>query len=281
MPDMRTIVVCTAQSMIKDNLSALAAAVAFYAFLSIFPALTAVVSFYGLVSDPVTVKNQVAAMTGVLPPEATMLVAAWLQALIQGPPARFGIGLVVSVVFALWSAWSATGVLMTAVNICYGETESRSFIRFNLEALILSSGLAAFGISAVALVGAVPAALDLLPIPASWHHVIALVRWPLLTGLVFLALAIVYRYAPARAYAHWHFVSGGAVVATVLWIAGSLVFATYVSTVGSYDKIYGSLSAVIILLLWFYLTAYVILVGAELNAELERHARKPTHYLRP
>jgi membrane protein len=281
MPDMRTIVVCTAQSMIKDNLSALAAAVAFYAFLSIFPALAAVVSFYGLVSDPVTVKNQVAAMTGILPPEATMLVAAWLQALIQGPPARFGIGLVVSVVFALWSAWSATGVLMTAVNICYGETESRSFIRFNLEALILSFGLAAFGISAVALVGAVPAALDLLPIPAGWRHVIALVRWPLLTGLVFLALTIVYRYAPARAYAHWHFISGGAVVATALWIAGSLVFATYVSMVGSYDKIYGSLSAVIILLLWFYLTAYVILVGAELNAELERHARKPAHHLRP
>ncbi len=261
--------------MIKDNLSALAAAVAFYAFLSIFPTLTAVVSFYGLISDPVMVKNQVAAITGILPPEATMLVEAWLQALIQGPPARFGIGLIVSVVFALWSTFSATGVLMTAVNTCYGEIESRSFVRFNLEALILSSGLAAFGIAAVALVGAVPIALDLLPIPPSWHQVIALVRWPVLTSLVFLALTIVYRFAPSRAYAHWHLVSAGAIVATVLWIAGSFVFTTYVSTIGSYDKTYGSLSAVIILLLWFYLTAYVILIGAELNAELERHAVRP------
>jgi membrane protein len=280
MADLRTIVVCTAQSMVKDNLSALAAAVAFYAFLSIFPALTAVVSFYGLVTDRGMVANQVAALTEILPPEATKLVSAWLQALIEGPPSRFGIGLVVSVVFALWSAWSATGVLMTAVNTCYGEAENRSFIKFNLEALLLSAGLGAFGVAAVALVGTVPAALDLLPIPATLHPAITLLRWPILTGLVFLALAIVYRFAPARAYAHWHFISGGAIVATVLWIAGSLVFATYVSTVGSYDKTYGSLSAVIILLLWFYLTAYVILVGAELNAELERHARQPAPALR-
>lgn len=279
MADMRTIVVCTAQSMVKDNLSALAAAVAFYAFLSIFPALTAVVSFYGLVTDRAMVANQVAALTEILPPEATKLVSAWLQALIQGPPSRFGIGLVLSLAFALWSAWSATGVLMTAVNTCYGEAENRGFVKFNLEALFLSVGLGAFGIAAVALVGTVPAALDLLPIPARLHQAIALLRWPILTGLVFLALTIVYRFAPARAYAHWHFISGGAVVATVLWIAGSLVFATYVSTVGSYDRTYGSLGAVIILLLWFYLTAYVILVGAELNAELERHARQPARAL--
>jgi membrane protein len=122
--------------MSKDNLSALAAAAAFYALLSIFPALTAVVSLYGLVADPTMVERQVAAMEGVLPPEALKLVATWLQALIQGPPARFGIGLVVSVLLAFWSSWSATGTLMTAVNICNGEAEKRSFVRFNVEALI-------------------------------------------------------------------------------------------------------------------------------------------------
>lgn len=159
---------------------------------------------------------------------------------------------------------------MTAINLCYGEAESRSFIRFNVEALILSIGLAVFGIVALILVAVLPAALDLLPVPAAWRGPITLLRWPLLSGLAILALAAVYRYAPARSPSHWQLVSGGAVVATVLWIAASLAFATYVSTFGSYDRTYGSLSAVIILLLWFYLSAYAILVGAELNAELER-----------
>ncbi len=275
MVDVRTLLVGALRRMSQDNLSALAAAVAFYAFLSIFPALTAVVSFYGLVADRAMVEHQVTAMAGILPPEATRLVAAWLQALVQGPPARFGIGLVVSVVFAFWSAWSATGVLMTAINLCYGEAESRSFVQFNVEALLLSIGLVIFGIVALILVAALPAALDLLPVPPAWQGPITLLRWPLLAGIAILALAIVYRYAPVRPHSHWQLVSGGAVVATVLWIAASYAFATYVSTFGSYDRTYGSLSAVIILLLWFYLSAYAILVGAELNAELERLTLKP------
>ena len=254
----------------KHNLSALAAAAAFYAFLAIFPALTAVVSLYGLVTDLNMVERQVAALEGILPPEAIKLLATWLQALAQGPPTRFGIGLAVSVLLAVWSSWSAMGMLMTAVNICYGEEEKRSFIWFNLRALILSGVLALFGVVAVALVAVLPAALTLLPVPSTFDDVIALVRWPILAGLAMLALAIVYRYAPDRPQPHWQLISWGAGVATALWIMGSIAFTTYVSTVGSYDKTYGSLGAVIILLLWFYLTAYVVLIGAELNAVIER-----------
>jgi membrane protein len=269
---LRTIAASALRRISKDNLSTLAAAAAFYALLSIFPALTAVVSLYGLFADPAMVARQVAALEGVLPAEAIKLVATWLQALIEGPPTRFGIGLVVSLVLALWSAWSATGMLMTAVNICYGEEEKRSLIWFNIEALMLSAGLAVFAIAALALVAVLPATLDLLPVPADLHAVITLVRWPVLAGLAFLALAIVYRYAPARVQPHWQLISWGAVLATVLWIAGSIAFTAYVSRIGSYDKTYGSLGAVIILMLWFYLTAYVTLIGAELNAELERLA---------
>ena len=269
-----TIITCTWQRISRDNLSALAAAAAFYALLSIFPTLTAVVSLYGLVADPVMAERQVAAMEGLLPPEALKLVATWLQALVQGPTERFGIGLLISVLLASWSVWSATVMLMNAVNTCYGDAERRSFVRFNLEALALGAGLVLLGVAALALVAVLPVLLDLLPLPGAWRAVISLVRWPILSGLAIVVLAIVYRFARARVSRKWQWLSWGAAIATALWLIGSIAFAFYVSEVGSYDKTYGSLGAVIVLLLWFYMTAYVILIGAELNAETERQAAK-------
>ena len=265
-----TILTRTAARARNDNLSGLAAGVAFYALLSIFPALTAMVSLYGLVADPSMVERQVTAIQGLLPPEAVKLVATWLHTLVRGPPIRFGIGLVLSVLLALWSAWSATGMLMVAVNACYGEAETRNFVWFNLRALALAVGLSLFGIAALGLFAVLPAALAFLPVPGAWSDLIALVRWPILAGIAILALAIVYRYAPDRAEPRWQLVSWGAVAATALWLFGSLAFTLFVAEAGSYDKTYGSLGAVIILLLWFYLSAYVTLVGAELNAEILR-----------
>ncbi len=273
MPVWWTILTCTWQRISRDNLSALAAGVAFYALLSIFPTLTAVVSLYGLIADPIMVERQVTSMQGILPPEAVTLIATWLQAFVEGPPGRYGIGLIISGLLAFWSALSATGMLMTAVNICYGETENRSFVRFNLHAVALTAGLALFGIAALALLALLPVALGVLPLPAAWSHTIALVRWPALAGIVSIALAIVYHYAPDRAQPKGHWVSWGAVTATCLWLLVSASFTIYVSKVGSYDKTYGSLGAVIILLLWFYLSAYVTLIGAELNAEIARQTR--------
>src|ERR1700730_15058429 len=135
------ILAATRRQMGKDNISALAAGAAFQSLLSLFPTLTAVVSLYGLVADPNMVERQITAMQGMLPPEAVKLIATWLQALVQGPTAKFGIGLIVSVLLAFWSMWSATGMLMTAVNICYGEEERRGFVSFNLHALALGAGL--------------------------------------------------------------------------------------------------------------------------------------------
>jgi membrane protein len=258
----------------RDNLSALAAAAAFYALMSIFPTLTAVVSLYGLVVDPAMVERELAAMAGILPPEALKLVATWLEALLNGPAARFGIGLLVSVLLACWSVWSATTMLMTALNICYGEAETRGFIRFNLEALALGTGLVLLGVAAFTLVAILPVLLGLLPIPSALHAGISLARWPLLLGLVLLVLAIVYRYAPSRKPRHWEWISWGAGIATVLWLIGSIGFSFYVSAFGSYDRTYGSLGAVVVLLLWFYMTAYIILIGAEINAETERQTAR-------
>jgi membrane protein len=161
-------------------------------------------------------------------------------------------------------------MLMTAVTICYGEEEKRGFVSFNLRAMALGAGLALFGTAALALVAVLPAALALLPVSDTLGEVLGLVRWPILAGIFILALAIVYRYAPDRTEPKFQWISWGAAAATALWLAGSIGFTIYVSKVGSYDKTYGSLGAVIILLLWFYLTAYVILAGAGLNAEIER-----------
>jgi membrane protein len=267
-----TFITFTWRRIYRHNLSALAAAAAFYALLSIFPTLTALVSLYGLVTDPAMAERQVAAMAGVLPPEALKLVATWLQALVQGPAERFGIGLLISVLLALWSVWSATVMLMNAINTCYGDKETRSFVRFNLEAVVLGAGLVLFGVAAITLVAVVPVLLDSLHAPSAWHAVISLVRWPILAALVITLLAIIYRYGRARVLRKWEWISWGAATATALWLIGSIVFSFYVSEVGSYDRTYGSLGAVIVLLLWFYMTAYVILIGAELNAEAERQA---------
>ncbi len=256
----------------QHNLSALAAAAAFYALLSIFPTLTALVSLYGLVADPAMAERQVAAMEGVLPPEALKLVATWLEALVQGPTTKFGIGLLVSMLLASWSVWSATVMLMNAVNTCYGDEETRGFVRFNLEAVVLGVGLVLFGVAAITLVAVVPVLLASLHAPDGWHAVISLARWPVLAVLASAVLAIIYRYGRARVLRKWQWISRGAATATALWLIGSVVFSFYVSKVGSYDRTYGSLGAVIVLLLWFYMTAYIILIGAELNAEAERQA---------
>jgi len=218
------------------------------------------------------VAREIAAMEGILPPEAVKLVAAWLQVFIQGPPSRFGTGLIVSALFAIWSAWSATAILMAAIHTCYGEKEGRGSVRFNLHAAALTVGLVLFGVVALALAAVLPAAITLLPVPQAWGDVIALVRWPILGGIVMIALAIIYHYAPNRAKPKWQWFSWGAAIATTLWILGSLAFTFYVSRLGNYDKTYGSLSAVIILLLWLDLSAYIALIGAELNAEIDRQA---------
>jgi membrane protein len=239
----------TWRRMSKDSLSILAAGIAFQTFFSLFPTLTAVVSLYGLVADRGRVERQIGAVQGVLPPEAVKLIATWLPALTQGPTTRFGIGLIVSVMLAVWSMWSATGMLMTAVNICCGEEQRRGFVSFNLHALALGAGLALFGIVALALIAVLPAALAFLPVSGAWVYVLGLVRWPILAGIIIVVLGIVYRYAPDRAGANRQWISWGSVAATALWIFGSIAFTTYVAKVGSYDRTYGSLGAVIIPLL--------------------------------
>jgi membrane protein len=260
----------------EDNISLVAAGVAFYALLSIFPGFTALVSLYGLVADPAAVEKQIASVQGFLPPDAVKLLADQLQSLLDAPKTGIGIGLLVSVVLALWSARAGAGALMTALDIAYGEPERRNIIEFNLVAFGLTAGLILFGIVALLLVAVIPALLKLLPIPDSLAWIVSLVRWPILAGFAMFAAAALYRFGPSREHPKWQWVSWGSAIATLVWIIASVGFSVYVSKFGDYNKTYGSLGAIVVLLTWFWISAYIFLAGAELNAEMEHQTARDT-----
>jgi membrane protein len=254
----------------EDNISIMAAGVAFYALLSIFPGLTTLISLYGLIADPDDIRKLIESARGVLPDEALSLLTAQVTALLQGGPGKFGLGLIISLVVALWSTNYGTASLITALNAAYEQKEARGYFAATFAGLALTAGLIVFGILSLLLVAVLPAVIDLLPVPQGWRHTIAFVRWPILAGLTMVALAVIYRLGPTRRATRWRWVSWGAIIATAAWIAVSAGFSLYVAHFPTYDKTYGSLGAVVVLMMWLYLTAYVILLGAELDAELER-----------
>ena len=250
----------------RNHVSMMSAGVAFYTLLSIFPALSALISIYGLFADRSAVQRELESFAGILPAEAVKLLAAQMNSLVQTPPARLGIGFVVSLWVALWSAMSGTTGLMQALTMAYNEPEDRGALQFYLTAAALTAGFILFSVLALFLIAVIPAVFDWLAFPDFWRGVVSLIRWPILAGLGVVGLSIIYRLAPSRGAKRW--ISTGAIASTLLWIIGSFGFSLYVARFGSYDKTYGSLGAVVILLMWFYLTAYIILAGAEFNAEI-------------
>jgi membrane protein len=255
----------------RDSVSVMAAGVAFWTFLSIFPAMSALISIYGLVSDPAVIATHFASLAGVLPQSALELVAEQLNRLISAPPQALGLGLVISLLLALWYSMSGTGTLMQALTVAYEEEDTRGILTYYAESAALTIGIAVFGLLSLFLVAVVPAVLEWLPFPKAWRDLIGLVRWPILGVLMMLALGAIYRFAPARGHPCWHFFSAGTIAAATLWLAGSAAFSFYVANFASYDKTYGSLGTVVVLLMWLYLSSFIVLLGAELNFEIEQN----------
>lgn len=260
----------------EDNLSLVAAGIAFYGLLALFPALAAAVSIYGLVSDPAQVEQQFGAVGGVLPQEAQGLVAGQLHRIASTSSQALGWGLFGGLALALWSAAAGVKALMTALNVTYDEPERRGFLRFNATALLLTLGAIVFALISLALIVALPALLGNLGLGEVARVAVSALRWPLLAAAVLVGLAVLYRYGPSRDRARWQWVSGGAAIATVLWLVVSGLFSFYVSNFAGYNETYGSLGAVVILLMWFYLTAFIVLLGGALNAEMEHQTRQDT-----
>jgi membrane protein len=270
------ILVRVRNELAKDHLSIVAAGVALYGFLAIFPGLAALVSIYGLLTDAADLQRHMSSIEGLLPAEAANIINTELQRIVESQPSKLGWALIGGTIIALWSASKGMKAMFESMNIVYDEEEKRGFFELNGLAVLLTLGTILFVIFFLGIIIGVPAVLASFPIGEFAGQVVNYARWPLLAVCVIVALAVLYRYGPSREKVQWKWVSWGAVVATVIWLAGSSLFSFYVSNFGSYDKTYGSLGVIVILITWFLLGAYSILLGAEINAEMEHQTAKDT-----
>jgi membrane protein len=256
----------------QNDLFLLAAAVAFFSFLSLFPALTLLVSLYGLFADPVDVSRQLQATRAMLPAGGFALVEGRLRALAESPAPSLGLSVAVSALFGLWSSMRGAKALIVACNRIYRRQERRGFLGIQGA----SFGLTAFGLFyatlAILLLVLLPTLLRLLPRAPLAVWFAGFVRWPLLALLMMLFVAMIYRIAPSRRRPEPNWVSWGSALATILWLLASALFTTYVAKVRGYSELYGALAGVAVTLVWLYLSAMSVLLGAELNVELRRIA---------
>lgn len=270
----RDIVVRAYREAKADQLPLMAAGVAYYAMLGLFPGLIALVTLYGLVADPGQLQTQLRSFTSALPPAASTLITDQLYDAASSAKPRLTVGLILSLAGVLWSASGGVGGLITGINVAYDEGESRGFLALRGLALLLTIGAIVLAILVVALLAVLPVVLDVVGLGSLAQTALTVGRWPLLAALVMGGLAVLYRYAPDRDQARFSWVSPGAVTATVLWLAGSGALVLYVGNFGRYDQTYGAIGGVIVLLLWLFLSAFAVLFGAEFNAETERQTHR-------
>lgn len=259
----------------ENNLSIIAAGVAFYALFAIFPAMAALVSIYGLAFDPTDVQDLVENLQ-MVPADTRQIILEQLSDVTQASGAALSIGALIGLGVALWGAMRGVYATMVALNIAYGERETRGMIRLYGTALLLTLVVIAVLIAALGAIVVVPIVFNVLGLEGIGQTLVSIARWPLLGFAVVLALGILYRYGPDRRNPKKRWVSWGAVVATVLWLIASWAFSFYVQNFGDYNETYGSLGAVIVMLMWLWVTAFIALLGAELNAEMEHQTAEDT-----
>ncbi len=260
----------------EDKLTMVAAALAYYATLSIFPALIAAISIYGLFTDPQQVAQQIDNLTNQLSPEAAQILEQQLNRIATASTTALSSAFAVSVLGALWTTSSGVQQLILAVDVAYEEEETRGFLRLRGLALVLALGaILAAGIALVLVVAAPPllAAIGLTGELAWFAH---LGRFLLLAVLAAAGLAVLYRYAPDRDDPRWQWVSWGSGIAALLWVVASIGFSFYVANFGNFDRTYGVLAGFIILMLWFFITGVAVMLGAEINSELEHQTAADT-----
>jgi membrane protein len=255
-----------------DNVSMIAAGAAFFGLLALFPALAAAVALYGLFTNPSTVSAHLDLLSGFAPEEARMVLDQQLQRITAATDATLGVGAVVALVLALWSSAKGVKSLMSALDIVYHEKENRGFFKLNLTAVLLTLAMLLIVPLSLAAVAVLPALIDRLPVPDIVATVAQWLRWPLIGAVSVGAMAMLYRFGPARGRPRKKHLWPGAIVATVLWLIASALFSWYVASFGSYNETYGSVAAMAVLMMWFWLSAFAVLIGGEVNAELEgRH----------
>ena len=261
----------------RHRILAIAAGVTFYALLAIFPAIAAIVTVYGLFADTGSIAGLLDSLAGVVPGGALTVIGDEVTRIASGPPASLSITLVVSLVISLWSANAGMKAIFDALNVVYNSEEKRSFVRLNVVSLGFTLSAVVFLLAAMASVIVVPIVLNYLSIRSSAAPLVALTRWPAMFAVTVFALSLVYRFGPNRDEAQWRWITWGSAQAAAVWLAASLLFSWYAAHFGNYNATYGSLGAVIGFMTWMWLSTIVILIGAEIDAVMERWDRGSAH----
>jgi membrane protein len=249
-----------------DHLSVIAAGCAFYAFFALFPALSAVISIYGIITDPATVEDTFDVLSAILPPQAYEIVIGQIRHITESPARVLGWNLALSLLLALWSTNTGVQAIFTALNIAHGERERRSAVHYYATALIFSIAAIAAGIVMLLALVYMPLLFASVGFSREFELSVRIGRWPFLAALILIFLELLYRYGPSRRKVPDGWVSIGSVFATAICLAATVVFSLYVTSIGNYNKTYGSLGAVIVMLLWLYICFYFILLGGQINA---------------
>jgi membrane protein len=264
----------TYQEINNDRLLALAAGVVFYGLLALFPAITALVSCYALFANPASIANHLATLQTIMPLGGYSIVQEQINRIISNGTGSLSLAFFASLTLALWSANAGLKAIIDALNVVYEVKERRSFITLNLVSLTMTVGAIIGLLLAIGAVVVVPVVISYLPLGSFGAEVVAWSRWPAVIVLLMLGLAALYRFGPDRDDPRWQWLGVGNVVAVLGWLAGSLLLSWYLGSFANYDATYGSLGAAIGLMMWLWITAIVVLVGAELNSEIEAAAGK-------
>jgi membrane protein len=264
------------QDIKDDQISIVAAGVAFYSVLALFPALIAMISIYGLFVEPQEAAAQAEQLTDVMPAAAAQLIGDQMRSVAAASSGNLSLSLVISIAVALWSASSGMKALIEGVNIAYDEPETRGFFKLRGLALLLTIGAILVFCMAIGAIAVFPALAGKLPGGQVLEVVAGVLRWVILGAVIIGGLAVIFRLSPDRDQPRMKWVSSGAIMATVFWLLASIGFSFYANNFGSYNETYGSIAAVIVLMFWLYITAFIILIGAELNGQLELQTRKDT-----
>jgi len=261
--------------IVEQNVVILAAGIAFFAMLALFPALGAIVTVYALIADPADVAEHFATLATVLPADVASIIGRQLQTLTEQ---RQGLGLrlVLGLLFAIWSARRSVDALVRAITVAYDEPETRGLVRLVAVTYLLTLGAVLLLVSTIALLVALPLVIGWLPHAGAFGFAARAGGWLLFFGVVMFALGVLYRHGPPRRSARVRWLSPGAIVATLLGLAGSAGFSFYVHNFGNFNETYGTLGAIIVLLLWCFLSAFSVLLGALLNAEMEHQTARDT-----
>ena len=259
-----------------DRLLAVAAGAVFYMLLALFPAVTALVSLYGLFTDASVINEHLSLLAGVMPPGALDIIREQVTRLTGTSTNALSFGFFFGLGLALWSANAGMKAIIDALNVVYDESEKRGFVKLTLVAFAFTLGGLVFILLALSAIVVLPLVLAWTGFETLGAQILSWLRWPALLVVIMLFLAVLYRYGPSRTRAQWRWLSVGSIVATVTWLAASALFSWYLANFANYDATYGSLGAGIGLMMWLWLSVIVILVGGELNAEIEHQTAHDT-----